>query len=1023
MAVITSQATGIFADGSTWVGGVAPTTGDTVVIANGHTVTVAADTPVLGSNASAVGHGVTVQSGGILLVGATLNANGYDTTSNRAVQVDAGGTMQRGTGGNIVVTPVSAWQTIINNDGDFIWDGGTIESGEPWTFVERGQTLVSIAPPKIAAYEDALIWMVPLGGTGATNSTTAGPVSNAAGTAVGTPLDNSFVVTSVVGGSLTPSLVFQNAVSSFDALASTGDYYVDCKNGVVYYYDTESKNRLSITYTVKTHQWLGFGFHSARNGPSKCLIDGATFRRMGGPWPNRDSEFTQQAVYYRYRHNPVVTPANAGYLRNCTFEYCTTIQVYTTTNTVDNKFDLTGNSHIGAPRLGGVWGKGCMLFGFASHVDTTGTFFDCVQMPMNNATRGITGLIANSYTGRCCVGGVFAAGVVGSYTENCVLDDTGSWQDAGGFQVSGTAAGGPNVYRGNKLRFGNRCGRIGSYMVVEDNEFVQHQHHGFVAPGGNGFYTGIKIKNNIIRDVRPTGDMGGGWTLGYNYTHWLDDVEIEGNTFDTGNRSIMFNDREGTKVLGTRLKIWNNNLTNAHQGITQPTADASNQTKKQILRLDYNNEFGMTNAGNVNQGSPVKSSVEYNLDVTRNIPGVALFNPSALNETGKALSLVVSGTPGVDFSMLLSWGGGTAVELVSAQGTATGGTGATSHSVPGTIIDSSKSWTTDEVRLDQGKIVSGTGSGQHFMVRTNNATTLTVMPNVEAGTFTSPATDSVYIVLKSDVQLSDGTQTVEAGLYIPEVPLAAGTYTDTGITFESNALAVDPQYVSATDLTPTNLMLLTAGFDGGYIGALEPQSGDDTAPVLTSPTATATGPTTATASVTTDDGNGTMYFLASTNATENAATVKAALSQPVTADGAQSISLSALDPETAYYVHFVQINGASLESASVVSTAAFTTDAIAVKGATITLYAWTTPQASLADIVALWWDATTPSGAPDYSTTTASTDASGVLTLDLDATTALSIGDSGFLLLYKLDATDHRDSLVFAGRVAVSDIA
>ena len=91
--------------------------------------------------------------------------------------------------------------------------------------------------------------------------------------------------------------------------------------------------------------------------------------------------------------------------------------------------------------------------------------------------------------------------------------------------------------------------------------------------------------------------------------------------------------------------------------------------------------------------------------------------------------------------------------------------------------------------------------------------------------------------------------------------------------------------------------------------------------------------------------------------------------------------------------------------------------------ATITLHAGTTPQASISNVVALWWDATAPSGAPDYSTTTASTDASGVLTLDIDSTTALSIGDSGFLLLYKLDATDHRDSLVFAGRVAVSDIA
>jgi hypothetical protein len=113
---------------------------------------------------------------------------------------------------------------------------------------------------------------------------------------------------------------------------------------------------------------------------------------------------------------------------------------------------------------------------------------------------------------------------------------------------------------------------------------------------------------------------------------------------------------------------------------------------------------------------------------------------------------------------------------------------------------------------------------------------------------------------------------------------------------------------------PTNSALVGAGEGGVTIGAVEYVSADETAPVLTSPSATATGPTTATASVSTDDGNGTLYFLASTNATESAATVKAALSQSVTAVGEQSIGLSALDPVTTYYVHFVQINGASLES-------------------------------------------------------------------------------------------------------------
>ena len=126
---------------------------------------------------------------------------------------------------------------------------------------------------------------------------------------------------------------------------------------------------------------------------------------------------------------------------------------------------------------------------------------------------------------------------------------------------------------------------------------------------------------------------------------------------------------------------------------------------------------------------------------------------------------------------------------------------------------------------------------------------------------------------------------------------------------------------------PTNAALLNAGHDGVTIGAMEYVSADDTAPNLTGPTATVTGPTTATASVSTDDGNGTLYFLASTNSTESAAAVKAALSQSVTVAGAQSISLSALDPETTYYVHFVQINGAGLES-DVASTNSIITPAI-----------------------------------------------------------------------------------------------
>lgn len=206
------------------------------------------------------------------------------------------------------------------------------------------------------------------------------------------------------------------------------------------------------------------------------------------------------------------------------------------------------------------------------------------------------------------------------------------------------------------------------------------------------------------------------------------------------------------------------------------------------------------------------------------------------------------------------------------------------------------------------------------------------------------------------------------------------------------------------------------------IGAFEYIVSDALPPVISSLSAVGTGATTATLTVTTDEGNGSIFFLIDANATATEAAILAGLSQSVTATGEQTIDVTALDHNTTYYAHVLHRDAANNVS-NILHSAQFTTDAIAVKGATITLHAGAMPQANLTDIVALWWDATTPGGAPAYSTTTASTDASGVLTLDLDVVTALEIGASGFLLLYKLDATDHRDSLVFAGRVAVSDIA
>lgn len=102
--------------------------------------------------------------------------------------------------------------------------------------------------------------------------------------------------------------------------------------------------------------------------------------------------------------------------------------------------------------------------------------------------------------------------------------------------------------------------------------------------------------------------------------------------------------------------------------------------------------------------------------------------------------------------------------------------------------------------------------------------------------------------------------------------------------------------------------------------------GDTTAPVLSSPSASSTGPYSASGSVTTDEGNGTLYYIATANSSENVATVKAGSSQAVSATGSQAVSFGALSASTSYYPHFVHTDAASNDS-TVASGAQFTTGA------------------------------------------------------------------------------------------------
>lgn len=105
--------------------------------------------------------------------------------------------------------------------------------------------------------------------------------------------------------------------------------------------------------------------------------------------------------------------------------------------------------------------------------------------------------------------------------------------------------------------------------------------------------------------------------------------------------------------------------------------------------------------------------------------------------------------------------------------------------------------------------------------------------------------------------------------------------------------------------------------------------GDTTPPVLSNPMGGATGATTATVGVATNEGNGTLYALVNGAATATVAAIKAGMSQAVTSSGFKSFDVTGLSQSTTYYVHFVQTDAAG--NTSVVSDSpAFMTQALPV---------------------------------------------------------------------------------------------
>ena len=190
------------------------------------------------------------------------------------------------------------------------------------------------------------------------------------------------------------------------------------------------------------------------------------------------------------------------------------------------------------------------------------------------------------------------------------------------------------------------------------------------------------------------------------------------------------------------------------------------------------------------------------------------------------------------------------------------------------------------------------------------------------GTATSETTADASV----DTSTGDGT------LYYLISQNATETANAIKISGQSQAVtATGTQNVSFTGLTAftnyyVHFVQESAGLDQSLVVSTDSfTTSDTTAPVISSPTAIETGETTAFATVSTDEGNGTLYTYTSVNATELLATIKASgQTQPVSATGTQNITITGLTEGTSYYVHFVHADSTGNDS-NIVTSAQFTT--------------------------------------------------------------------------------------------------
>ena len=210
----------------------------------------------------------------------------------------------------------------------------------------------------------------------------------------------------------------------------------------------------------------------------------------------------------------------------------------------------------------------------------------------------------------------------------------------------------------------------------------------------------------------------------------------------------------------------------------------------------------------------------------------------------------------------------------------------------------------------------------------------------QVGSYAWTVTVSAENVVSSSIPL-----TVQSGWtnIVLDTPLTTVGYMLNGFTGDAPVTNDTMEFETTTDLSPgldsewiwdvaptvTQVVARRVIQIDGTVGATANVTfivNDVIDPILTLPTGTKTDYESGTGTVTTDEGNGTLFFYASTNVSETLATIKASgSSQGVSGTGVQNVTFTGLISSTTYYAHYIHTD-ASTNDSNVVSSTSFLTD-------------------------------------------------------------------------------------------------